>query len=261
MPARNAKFYQVLEEKLAARNSALASIYDEADVVEQRILDEYGAIFLAMEEVLPPPVCMFTSAEEVEAFQSKAGFISAEINGAEIELQPAAMKALLAARQEAHDKELDITPRGGTEAARRSYDDTLRLWNSRFLPACEHWKSFGRLTDEKIEYLKSLPIKKQVKAILELEKDEIFFNTFFNRSILYSVAAPGTSQHLSMLAIDIEQFRDEKVRQIMGNHGWFRTVQNDEPHFTFLGRRESELKELGLKKLETEIGEYWIPAV
>jgi hypothetical protein len=42
----------------------------------------------------------------------------------------------------------------------------------------------------------------------------------------------------------------------MNKYGWFRTVRNDEPHFTFLGRDEGELESLGLKKVD---GDFWVP--
>lgn len=261
MATRKVKFYKILEEKLSARNLEIKDICDETDAVEVRILNEYGAIFLAHESVIVTPVCVFTSAKQVNKFQKAAGTVSEEIAGTKIELQPFAIKALLEACQEAQTKNLDITPRGGAEAGRRDFEDTFRLWNSRFLPACEYWKAQGKLDDEQILRLKSVPVKEQVKEVLELEKQGIFFNTFFNRSILSSVAAPGASQHLSMLAFDAAEFSDKTVRRILAKHGWFRTVQDDAPHFTYLGHKEKDLKKLGLKKVETEDGEFWIPDV
>ncbi len=86
------------------------------------------------------------------------------------------------------------------------FADTIRLWNSRFYPALDYWQNRGRLTIDQIRDLKALPIREQVAAVLELEKQGIFFNTFFNNSILYSVAAPGASQHLSMLAFDANEY-------------------------------------------------------
>ena len=244
-------FYTTLESSLKSRNQTLQQICDETDVVSSRILREYGAIFVAAYGVLPPSNCVFTSSAEVDAFQAKTQISAAQVNKSKIELQSNAMQNYLAAREEAQKENLDIKPRGGAEAARRGFDDTLRLWKSRVDPACEHWLAKGRLTTEQVAKLKSLGIKEQVKEILELEKNEIFFNTFFNKTILSSVAAPGTSQHLSLLALDVEEFANKRVREIMGNHGWFRTVQNDAPHFTFLGRKEAELTDLGLKKIET----------
>ncbi len=166
-----------------------------------------------------------------------------------------------AARAEARTRGLNITPRDGAEAGRRSFEDTIRLWKSRFEPACEHWKKKGRLTGEEIEKLKSLEIKEQVRAVLELEKSGIYFNKFFNNSILYSVAAPGASQHLSMLAFDVNEYHNSEIREILERHGWFQTVRNDAPHFTFLGHPKEELIKLGLREVETRNGKYWIPNV
>jgi hypothetical protein len=226
-----------------------------------RILNEYGSIFIVAEGVTPPPKCMFTSARQVDAFQRRLFKTKEEIDGIRIELQTFAMLQFLRAREKARKKDLTITPRGGPEAARRSFGDTLRLWKSRFEPACDHWLKAGRLTAAQVEKLKSLPVKEQVAEVLELEKQGIYFNTWFNNSILYSVAAPGTSQHLSMLALDVKEFADRKVREILAKYGWFRTVQNDTPHFTFLGHKRKDLKKMGLKKVVTGDGEFWIPNV
>lgn len=253
-------FYSVLEYTLSKRNLKKSDICDENDPVQKRILTEYGALFLSA-SATAPPTCMFKSAEEVTSFQNKAGIAGETIAGAKVELQPSAMKALLEAREEAKSQGLDITPRDGAEASRRFFDDTLRLWKSRFEPACEHWKKKGKLTDEQINKLKSLPINEQVKEVLELEKQGIYFNTFFNATILSSVAAPGTSPHLSMYAFDATEFNNPKVRQILGNHGWFRTIKGDAPHFTFMGVKEDELKNMGLQRVETKDGEFWIPNV
>lgn len=253
------KFYKVLDKILPERGLKKASICDETDAVQMRLLNEYGAIFVIGKGITPPPVCIFTTSEAVEKFQQRIFKAGAEIEGTHIELQTVAMAEYLKAREEGLKKNLDITPRGGSEAARRSFADTVRLWKSRVEPACQHWLKEGRLTAEQVEKLKSLPLKEQIGAVLELEKQGIFFNTFFNNSILYSVAAPGASQHLSMLALDVAEFDDEEVRKILARHGWFRTVRNDAPHFTFLGRRESDLKKIGLEKIETNDGEFWIP--
>lgn len=253
------KFYKVLDKILPKRGLKKADICDEADVVQMRLLNEYGAIFIVAQGVVPPPLCMFTTEEAVEKYQQKIFKASAEIEGTYIELQTVAMQEFLKARDESLKNNLTITPRGGTEAARRSFADTVRLWKSRFEPACKHWLKEGRLTESQVENLKSLPLKAQVGAVLELEKQGIYFNTFFNYSILYSVAAPGASQHLSLLALDVAEFDNVEVRKILAKYGWFRTVQNDAPHFTFLGRREKDLKKFGLKKIETGDGEFWIP--
>lgn len=255
------KFYKVLDKILPAKNLRKEFICNEADAVQMRILREYGALFVTGAGVVSPPKCIFENSKEVAGFQQGIFKAGAEIEGTHIELQTVAMQELSKARGEAVESGLSITPRGGTEAARRSFEDTLRLWKSRFEPACVYWQKQGKLSAGQVEHLKSLPTKEQVREVLELEKQGIYFNTYFDNSILYSVAAPGASQHLSMLALDVREFADENVRKILGKHGWFRTVQNDEPHFTYLGRREKDLKKFGLKKIETKSGEFWIPNV
>ena len=96
---------------------------------------------------------------------------------------------------------------------------------------------------------------------MELEKDGIFFSKDFSKSVLYSIAAPGTSQHIAMLAFDANEFRDDRVREILAANGWFQTVLSDLPHFTFLGLREDELPGRGLKRVEVQTQTFWIPNV
>jgi hypothetical protein len=135
------------------------------------------------------------------------------------------------------------------------------LWNSRFLPALDHWQELGRLSPEQTEKLRALPVAAQVSEVLELEKDGIFFSKDFSKSVLYSIAAPGTSQHIAMLAFDANEFLDERVREILALHGWFQTVLSDLPHFTFLGLNEEELPGRGLKCVDVQGQKFWIPDV
>jgi hypothetical protein len=259
--AEQSAFYAALKNALRVRKIKLEDFCDTSDPVERRVLEDYGAMFLAESHVLPPPVCMFTSEADVDEFQEQAKPTAATIGNARIELQPAALEALIAAREEARAMSLDITPRGGEEAARRSYDDTLRLWNTRFLPALSYWNKKGRLSKEQVEHLRSLPLREQVREVLELEKTGIYFSKDLSKSILYSIAAPGTSQHIAMLALDVEQFADERVRHILARHGWFQTVKSDQPHFTYLGLEEKELPKRGLRAVVIGKQLFWIPNV
>jgi hypothetical protein len=254
-----ADFDEALSAALARRGAASRVMCDGRDPVARRILNEYGAVFFASGGATPPPVCIFVGAEEVESFQREARVEAREVGGVLIELQPAAMRALLAAREEAAVSGLDITPRDGSESARRGYADTIRLWNSRLLPALEHWRAQGRLTGAEAERVRGLPVREQVGAVLELERAGVYFSKDFSKSILYSVAAPGASQHLSLLAFDAAEYADGRVRRILARHGWFRTVRNDCPHFTYLGLAESRLPAHGLKKIKTPDGEFWVP--
>jgi hypothetical protein len=254
-------FYQALAKALKKRKTKLENLCPPANAVARRILEEYGAMFLANKKVTPPPACIFTTEDQVTKFQTNAGFESEVIGFDEIELQPEALKQLRKAREEAQKEGLDITPRDGAEAARRNYDDSVRLWNSRFSPALDYWLSQGRLNAEQVERLRSLPLAQQVAEVLELEKSGVYFSKDLSKSILYSIAAPGTSQHIAMLAFDVNEFENPRIREIMGKHGWFQTVLSDLPHFTFLGLKEKDLPKNGLKSVDLNGQVFWIPNV
>lgn len=256
-----ASFYDVLRKALKKRKAKLDDICPPADSVSRRILEEYGAIFIATRKVKTPPVCVFTSEEQVTKFQDEADYITEMVSYADIELQPEAMKKLLKAREEAIKEGLDITPRDGAEAARRSYEDSMQLWDTRFLPALDHWLAQGRLTADHVARLKSLPLRNQVAEVLELEKSGVYFSKDLSKSILYSIAAPGASQHIAMLAFDVTEFDNPRVREILGKHGWFQTVLSDLPHFTFLGLKEKDLPKNGLKSVEADGQKFWIPNI
>ena len=232
-----------------------------SDPVSRRILEEYGAVFVADKKVTPPPVCVFTTEEQVRRFQDAAGYEAQVIGFDEVELQPEALKQLNKARAEAQKEGLDITPRDGAEAARRNYEDSVRLWNSRFDPALDYWVGQGRLTSEQVARLRSLPLHQQIAEVLELEKTGIYFSKDLSKSILYSIAAPGTSQHIAMLAFDVNEFENPRIRQIMAKYGWFQTVLSDLPHFTFLGLKEKDLPKHGLRSIEINGQVFWIPNV
>jgi hypothetical protein len=237
---------------LARRGQSLEDFCGADDPVSRRLLEEYGAMFVAEGMALPRRFV-------VESFQNEAGWRAENFGGATVELQPTAMEALLLARGEARALGLDITPRCGSEAARRNFADTLRLWRSRLDPALEHWLAGGQLADEEAERVRGLSLREQVAAVLELEARGLFFSKDFRKSILRSVAAPGASQHLAMLAFDAAEFADPRVREMLARRGWFQTVLSDLPHFTYLGLEESELPARGLRRVE-ECGQtFWIP--
>lgn len=254
-------FYEALTKALKKRKTKIDLVCPPADPVARRILEEYGAVFVADKKVKPPPVCVFTTEEQVTKWQDEAGFQAEFMSYDDIELQPEALKQLLKAREEARKEGLDITPRDGAEAARRNYEDSVRLWNSRFEPALDYWLSQGRLTAEQVSRLRGLPLSQQIAEVLELEKDGIYFSKDLSKSILYSIAAPGTSQHIAMLAFDVNEFENPRIREIMARHGWFQTVLSDLPHFTFLGLKEKDLPKHGLRSVEVNGQVFWIPNV
>jgi hypothetical protein len=254
-------FYEALAKALKKRKTTLENICSFDDPVARRVLEDYGAIFVADMKVTCPPFCVFITEKQVTAFQEVAGYRTETVGQDTVELQPAAMEALLDACKEAQKEGLQITPRDGAEAARRNYGDSVRLWNTRFLPALEYWLAKERLTKDQVERLRSLPLRQQVAEVLELEKTGIYFSKDLSKSILYSIAAPGTSQHIAMLAFDVNEFKNPRVREILAKHGWFQTVLSDLPHFTFLGLKEKDLPSRGLTSVDVNGQTFWIPNV
>lgn len=234
------------------------SVPERADEVSMRLLADYGAMFVARGDAVPPPTIIFADEAATNRWQSSVKTVRVNIGGINIELQAPAMAALMEARSEARKSGLMITPRG-TDAARRSFAQTIELWRSRVNPGLSRWVRAGRLSRDEAARIRALSPAAQVPEILRLEKRGLYFSKDFSKSILYSVAAPGASQHLSMLAFDVSENENADVRSTLARHGWFQTVLSDKPHFTFLGVTEDELPSLGLKKVTNEGRAFWIP--
>jgi hypothetical protein len=231
---------------------------DPGDVLSLRVLEEYGAIFVARGGVALPPVLIFPDRNAVAHWQSNLSTEEAELAGVPVRLQSPALRALMKAREEAFQAHVSISPRG-PDAAQRSYDETLELWRSRVNPGLQHWVDKGLLSAGEAERIRKLPAREQAREILELEKAGEYFSKGFSKSILFSVAPPGASQHLSLLAFDVKEDDNPVVRLILEHHGWFQTVRSDLPHFTYLGVRKELLPSLGLKMVRSGDRVFWIP--
>jgi hypothetical protein len=255
-------FKEAVENKLKNyQNVTLEKICPiETDSTAQRIFSEYGAIFISNETTLPAR-CIFSSEAELQDYQVRASPQTEILDGTIVILQKPAMEALLKARKEAAKKNLRISPRGGALAAKRSFGDTIKLWNSRLYPGLNYWVGKGKISPKDAEKIKRAKIPEQIKQVLEWESKGWFFSKDLTKSILYSVAAPGASQHNFMLALDVEQFANKKVREILADNGWFQTVKSDLPHFTYLGVKEKDLPSLGLKSVTIGGQEFWIPNI
>jgi hypothetical protein len=227
-------------------------------LVLRRLLLEYGAVFAARGGSRPPTKVVFADEREVSDFQSSLEKQTEILGGIPITLQAAAMSALMEAVVEARSLELTITPRG-REAAARTYAETAELWASRVEPALDHWVREGRLEPRHAAKIRSLEPFSQVWEVLSLEEKGLWFSKDLSKTILHSVAPPGASQHLSLLALDVEEFNDQHVRALLFRHGWFQTVTSDLPHFTFLGITESELRDVGLREVESHSRIFWVP--
>lgn len=230
------------------------------DAVGQRMLKEYGAVFIARGGATPPNTVIFKSEAEVAAFQNGLAKSSENLGGFNIELQAAAMKALKEAIAEASQNNVKITP-NGADSGRRDYAGTVTNWASRVNPGLDNYVGKGKLPATEAARIRALSPVEQVPEIFKLESQGMFFSKDLSKTIIYSVAPPGTSQHLSMLALDVKEHGDAKARDILAKHGWFQTVVSDLPHFTFLGVPESQLSGLGLKKVNDGGRAFWVPSL
>lgn len=239
-------------------NNLPAGFVQPTDDVGRRMLKEYGAMFVS--RATSPKTVVFQNDAEVVQFQSSVQTGRESVGGVSIELQSAAMKALKDAVAEAAQNDLTITPRGA-DAAKRSYRGTVELWASRVEPGLEHWTAQGRISAADAQRIRALTPYEQVPEIFKLESQGMFFSKDLSKSIIYSVAPPGSSQHLSLLALDVEEFENAQVRTILAKSGWHQTVVSDLPHFTYLGAQESELAKLGLKKVTNSGRVFWVPDI
>ncbi len=255
-------FRPLVEMRLAASGTSLARVCPvDSDAVARRVFAEYGAMFVSTEQVKFPIRCVFIDETDVSAFQNSIQSTTANIGSTSVQLQTAAMEALLAARKKARQNGLDISPRGGATASRRSYESTVRIWNSRFEPALKHWVARKKISAAEADAARTAETHQQVVTVMGWEAEGLYFNTNFSRTIFSSVAAPGTSQHLAMLALDVEQFANANVRKILNDHGWYQTIANDLPHFTFLGYPETELPKRGLRPFRQGGFLFWVPNI
>ena len=243
--------------------SLLAAALRVESAVEKRLFAEYGSVFAT--KAISPPVIIFEDHEAVDRFQTSLSLEKGVFGDHEITLQSKAIEALKRAVTEMSKLGGSITARAA-DSGGRSYGDTVGLWARNVTRGLEHWIDLGRISLERADSIRQLSPKEQVSVILNLEEEEkLFFGTYFDRSILHSVAAPGASQHLSMLAFDVAEYQDSRIDEVMARNGWHRTVINDLPHYTFLGYQEPELSDLGLGRIFRTYGErvysFWTPAV
>ena len=230
------------------------------DAAQYRLFREYGAVFVARGGVIAPDKVVFEDENDVRDFQSRLDIVESRIGEFDLELQSAAMEALRNAIDTASRSGLSIMPRG-QDSARRNYEDTIELWKSRVDPALGHWVANGRMSAQQAEHLRSLSPYEQVAEVFALEEKGIYFAKNLSKSIIYSVAPPGASQHLSLLAFDVAEFDDARVRSLLAENYWYQTVTSDLPHFTFLGAPERELRGLGLKMVRNCDRDFWVPDI
>jgi hypothetical protein len=229
------------------------------DAAGVTLVRAYGSLFVARGVILPPRV-LLDSAEAVRRFQQGAKLKSAVLGGVTIRLQAKAADALANAVRAARREGLSITPRGGSSAASRTFDEALGFWNRRVQGGLTHWRS--QLDPANARAIRAGPLLSQFRAIMQEEQRGHFFALHQEKSILESVAPPGGSQHHWGLALDVEQYAQPRVRAILAANGWHQTVRSDLPHFTYLGVTGKEaLEARGLKPVKVGSQLFWIPGM
>jgi len=233
---------------------------DPQDPLTRQLVREYGATLVSRGDVARPVTMIFPNEAAVTAWQSGVSVKEVVVGGVKVTLQTAAMAALQQALAEAAKTKLAITPTGA-DAARRTYAGTVINWKSRVDAGLVHWQAAKKLAPADAAAIKALTPAGQIPRILALEEQGLCFAKSLDKTILRSVAAPGSSQHVFMLALDVRQHADPRVRALLARHGWFQTVVTDEPHFTFLGADAAGLPALGLKPVKARGRDYWVPDI
>jgi hypothetical protein len=228
-------------------------------VLARRVFSEYGAVFAATEKVTLPPTCIFADEAAVTAFRSKLQIQQLTIHGTNLLLQKDAADSLTQVLADAEMSGVTIAPLDGPIAGARTYYETLRIWNSRFEPALRFWSRRGMIASEDVAAIRSMKLDQQIERVIEWESKGYWFGTSRNRSIFSSTAPPGTSQHISLIALDVAPPLTAVKRSLLNARGWFQTVKGDPGHFTYLGVPESDLPKRGLKAILSEGITYWTP--
>lgn len=186
---------------------------------EYILLRAYGAAFVNPNiEIKLPPKYIFANEQETQEFQ--ATLTMGHVNGTkDCYLQKPASDALNKARSL---QKIPLKSGYGSGDCIRTFKTNLRFWH---------------------KYANN-----QVLAKVKQGKET---------KILGVVAPPGTSQHLWGLAIDLRVGSQEQ-RKALNENGWFQTVYNDVPHWTYVGLTEENLPLFGFKKQVVRGISYWV---
>ncbi|AUB35875.1 LD-carboxypeptidase LdcB, LAS superfamily [Nostoc flagelliforme CCNUN1] len=213
------------DPKLNAQQRFLSAIARKLPTVPQPgtyeyiLLRAYGAVFVNQDVGIKlPQKNIFANEQETQEFQGTLTI--AHVNGTnDCYLQKSAADALNRARIQ---QRIPLKSGYGSGDCTRTFSTNLRFWH---------------------KYANN-----QVLAKVQQGKET---------KILGVVAPPGTSQHLWGLAIDLRVGSKEQ-RKALNQNGWFQTVQNDVPHWTYVGLTEENLPLFGFNKQVIRGITYWI---
>ncbi len=193
-------------------------IIPQPGTFEYILLRAYGAVFANQEsEIKLPPKVILANEQETREFQSTLKMT--KINGThDCYLQQPAAAAFNQAQIQAN---IRLKSGHGNGDCTRTFATNFRFW----------YKYANNQTLARVR-------QGQETKILGL------------------VAPPGASQHLWGLAIDLN-ISNQKQRKALNQHGWFQTVENDLPHWTYINFPEENLSLFGFKKKVVRGITYW----
>ncbi|MBN3941557.1 D-alanyl-D-alanine carboxypeptidase family protein [Nostoc sp. NMS9] len=194
----------------------------QSGTYEYTLLRSYGAVFVNPDiGIKLPQKDIFANEQETQEFQ--ATLTMGHVDGTnDCYLQKSAADALNKARVQ---QQIPLKSGYGSGDCTRTFNTNLRFWH---------------------KYANN-----QVLAKVQQGKET---------KILGLVAPPGTSQHLWGLAIDLHVASKEQ-RKALNQNGWFQTVENDVPHWTYVGLSEDDLPLFGFKKQTIRGITYWITPI
>ncbi|ARV58699.1 peptidase M15 [Nostocales cyanobacterium HT-58-2] len=186
---------------------------------EYILLRAYGSIFVNQKpEIKLPEKVVFTNEQETKQFQST--LIMGAVNGtSQCYLQKPAADALNKARSQV---QIPLKSGYGASDCTRSFATNSRFWR---------------------KYANNNTLE-QVRQGRETK-------------ILGVVAPPGASQHLWGLAIDL-RVSNEAQKQALNQNGWYRTVEYDVPHWTYIGLPPEKLTDFGFQNKVVGGINYWV---
>jgi D-alanyl-D-alanine dipeptidase len=202
-----------VELELTARERFLRTIANKLYTIplpgsfEYLLLQEYGAVFVNQDPAIKLPSTVIFQTEQ-ETKAFQSTLEMGRIKGTKCTLQKPAADALNRALQQ-----VSIPFKSGSAGA-----DCTRTFNTH----ARFWRKYANR-----------------QTLARLRQGQ-------NTAILSVVAPPGASQHLWSLAVDL-RVTNQRQRQALYQNGWFQTVENDSPHWTYLGFTEEQLLQLGFQ--------------
>jgi hypothetical protein len=242
--------------------SVLTDCKPESDKIDEKILYEYGAVYLSKDAKLPKK-CRFENETDVDQFVKDEASIIAPANKfsfGKFYLQPQAKASLGRVFDELGgykfvarkcNKSTTCTLGINDDWSLRTFSDTVFNW-------------FG-LRSMTLDQTKWKKIKEEISDFDKNGKQK----EFNSRPRMLKVAIPGASQHHLGLAVDVNDKTSETglvcgdaCVDALEKNGWYRTVRFDRFHYTYLGYPKSELASRGLKKVQcSDTFTYWVPNV